>query len=74
MSLQWSMVTAPLSESEEITKHLQNGYEPFAVATADVEDVEPLVFFKRQFFSESDEPRSSTKEENQNWAGSQTTE
>lgn len=57
MAIEYAMLTVSLDEKEAIEEALQQMWEPFAVYRNEV-------YFRRQFFNEGSEPRSSTKPEN----------
>jgi hypothetical protein len=64
MALQFSLAFEGRTDEEACNKWLQQGYEPFAVNGG-------RVYFRKQVWVEDDEPKSSTKPENKNFAGNE---
>lgn len=65
MALQFSMAWEDATDEVACDTWLKMGYEPFAV------DGDGVVYFRKQVWVEDDEPRSSTKPENKNFAGNE---
>ena len=67
MAIEHAVAFERADDEEACTKWLKLGWQPFAVDKG-------LMYFRTQLWNEDNEPRSSTREENTNWAGTKTTE
>lgn len=78
MGIEWAMIDEPIDDEEAIVSALKNGFEPFAVEAKlvprKVKGGKTMhhishIYFRKQFFNEDSEAKSSTRPENENWSG-----